>query len=321
MIESSSKDPALSVVLGTDNMDRVATVIDSLAAQTIAETIELILVIVAPPNAATREQIEYRFHSLKIVPVQSMTSLATARAKGVLAATAPFVFIAETHAYPDPDLGEKIVAALSDEWSVVVPGFRNANPDSAVSWAGFLSDYGAWSASLGPGEIQWGPSHDVAFRRSVLLEFGERLESALTFGDEMNVTLHARGERTYFDPSAGIEHVNINGFGWFMRERFLTGMLIGEYRRARWGMGRRLVYALASPLIPIVVLSRIQKGVREIGRRESLPTGTIPALVLGVIVKAAGEMRGYLVGAPESAEERMTGYEVRKVAFNSGEES
>lgn len=321
MKDSVSKDPVLSVVLGTDNMDRVATVIDSLTAQTIANTIELILVIVAPPDAPTRERIERRFHSLKIVPVQSMTSLAAARAKGVFAAEAPFVFIAETHAYPDPDLAEKIVAALSGEWSVVVPGFRNANPDSALSWAGFLSDYGAWAASLGPGEIHRGPSHDVAFRRSVLLEFGERLENALTFGDEMNVTLQARGQRTYFDPSAGIEHVNISGFKSFVRERFLTGVLIGEYRRAQWGMARRVVYALGAPLIPIVVLSRIQKGVREIGRRESLPTGTMPALILGVIVKAAGEMRGYLLGAPHKAEEQMTGYEVRKVAFNSGEES
>jgi hypothetical protein len=321
MKESSSKIPALSVVLGTDNMGRVTTVIDSLAAQTIAKSIELILVIVEPPDAPTREEIEHRFHSLKIVPVRSMISLSVARAKGVVAAEAPFVFIAETHAYPDPNLAEKIVAGLSNEWSVVVPGFRNANPGSAVSWAGFLSDYGAWSASLAPGEIQWGPSHDVAFRRSVLLEFGDRLENALTFGDEMNVTLKARGERTYFDPSAGIQHVNINGFGSFVRERFLTGQLIADYRRARWGMGRRLVYALASPLIPIVVLSRIQKGVREVARRESLPTGTIPTLVLGVMVKAAGEMRGYLFGAPASAEEKMTGFEVRKLAFNLGEES
>ena len=82
-----------------------------------------------------------------------------------------------------------------------------------------------------------------------------------------------------------------------------------------------MAYAFGSPLIPIVTLSRIQKGVRETGRNQSLPRGTIPAIVLGAMVKAAGEMRGYLFGAPESAEEDMTGYEVRKLAFNSGEES
>jgi len=321
MKELQSEGPTLSVVLGTDNIDRVTTVINSFAAQTIAKKIELVLVIVARPDAATSEWIEQHFHSMKIVPVQSMVSLSVARAKGVLAAQAPFVFIAETHAYPDPDFAEKILAALSDEWSVVVPGFRNANPGSPVSWAGFLLDYGAWASSLDSGPLERGPSHDVAFRRSVLLEFGDRLENALTFGDEMNVTLQARGQRTYFDSSAGIQHVNINSLNPFIRERYLTGVLIGNYRRARWGWGRRLMYALGAPLIPIVILSRIRKGVKEVGRRESFPRGTIPVLVAGVIVKTAGEVRGYLLGAPESAEEKMTGFEVRKLAFNAGEES
>src|SRR4029078_673833 len=174
MKELQPEGSTLSVALGTDNIDRVTTVINSFAAQTIAKKIELVLVIAARPDAATSERIEQRFHSWKIVAVQSIISLSVARAKGVLAAQAPSVFIAETHAYPDPDFAEKILAALSDEWSVVVPGFRSANPGSPVSWAGFLLDYGAWASSLDSGPLERGPSHDVAFRRSVLLEFGDR---------------------------------------------------------------------------------------------------------------------------------------------------
>jgi hypothetical protein len=321
MNEVTGNLPLLSVILATDNVDRVRTVIDSLAAQTIAKKIELVLVMTTPADASTRAHLQTSFHSLKVIPVPRIVALATARAKGVRAAQAPFVFIAETHAYPDPMLAERLIAALSEEWSLAVPGFRNANPDSSLSWAGFLSDYGAWAASLDAGETERAPSHDSAFRRSVLLEFGERLENALTFGDELYVTLRARGHRAYFEPSAGIRHVNITRFKAFVRERYLSGVLIGGYRSARWSVMRRAVYACGSPLIPIVILSRIQKGVREIGRHESFPAGTIPALVFGAILKAAGELRGYLLGASESAEVGMTGYEVRKLAFNSGEES
>ena len=321
MNEVNGNSPRLSVILATDNIERVKTVIDSLAAQTIAKGIELILVMSTPADAPTFSQIETSFHSLIVIPVPRIVALSTARANGVRAARAPFVFIAETHAYPDPTLAERLIAALSEEWSLAVPGFRNANPDSPLSWAGFLSDYGAWAASLDAGEIERAPSHDTAFRRSVLLEFGDRLEKALTFGDELYVTLHARGHRSYFEPAAGIQHVNIDRFKSFVRERYLSGVLIGGYRSARWSVMRRALYACGSPLIPIVVLSRVQKGVREVGRRESFPTGTIPALIFGAILKAAGELRGYLLGAPESAEVGMTGYEVRKLAFNSGEES
>jgi hypothetical protein len=321
MTEASRNDPLLSVILATDTLDRVASVIDSVAAQTIAKKIELVLVMTAPADPSTREQLRERFQSLKVIAVKSIVALSAARAKGVLAATAPFVFIAETHAYPDPQLAEKLIAALSDQWSLAVPGFRNANPESGLSWTAFLSDYGAWAANLPPGEIERTPSHDTAFRRSVLLEFGGRLENALTFGDELYLTLHARGYRAYFEPAAGIQHVNLNKFRSFVRERYFSGVLIGGYRSRRWSVMRRLAYACGSPLIPIVILSRIQNGVREVGRQESWPASTIPALVLGVMLKAAGEMRGYLFGASDSAEEGMTGYEVRKLAFNSREQS
>ena len=71
-------------------------------------------------------------------------------------------------------------------------------------------------------------------------------------------------------------------------------------------------------MIPIVILSRIYKGVREVGRRESLPAGTLPAIFLGAVFKSVGEARGYLFGAPYSAEESMTAFEVEKLAFNEG---
>jgi hypothetical protein len=41
-------------------------------------------------------------------------------------------------------------------------------------------------------------------------------------------------------------------------------------------------------------------------------------LILGAVFKAAGEARGYLFGAPRSAEEGMTAFEVEKLAFNEG---
>lgn len=321
MSDADGDEPLLSVILASDNIERVTTVIQSLAAQTIAEKIELILVLSSPDSTSMLSRLSADFHSVQTVDVPSIVPLSLARAKGVRVATAPFVFIAETHAFPDPELAEKLIDSLSAEWSMVVPGFRNANPDSALSWAGFLSDYGAWAQTLKGGEIDRAPSHDAAFRRSVLLEFGERLQNALTFGDELYLTLRARGQRTFFQPEAGIQHVNISRFRSFVRERYLSGVLIGGYRSARWGLPRRLVYGFGSPLIPIVILSRIRDGVREAGRTQSLPANTIPALVLGAVLKAAGEMRGYFFGASRGAEEGMTGYEVRKLAFNAGEET
>lgn len=314
----TDNEPLLTVILATDTLPRVERVLQSLASQTIAGRIEIVLVMTTRPDQQNLANLTKGVHSVRTVLVESIVPLAKARAKGVLAARAPFLFIAETHAYPDPELAERLIAALSGEWSVAVPGFRNSNPNSGLSWAGFLSDYGAWSDTLVAGEIDRSPSHDAAFRRSVLLDFGDRLDKALTFGDELHVTLHKRGQRCYFESSAGIQHVNIARFRSFARERYLSGVLIGGYRRERWSWVRRIAYAGGSPLIPIVILSRIYKGVREVGRREKLPAGTTAAIFLGAFFKAAGEARGYLFGAPYSAEEGMTAFEVEKLAFNDG---
>lgn len=318
---SPDSPPCISVVIATDTLGRISTLVESLERQTIADRMELVIVSSNAGEVRAALADNRTFQRIEIVETASIIALATARATGVRRATAPFIFIAETHAYPDPDFAERLIAALSDKWSVVVPGFRNSNPVNALSWAGFLSDYGAWIDRLPPGETPRAPSHDAAFRREVLMEFGDRLEKALTFGDELYLGLKSRGHRALFEPAAGIQHVNISRFRSFIGERYCSGVLIGGYRSERWGLGRRIAYAGAAPLIAGVILSRMWKGLMEARRQENLPAGTIPAVVLGVVLKAAGEFRGYLAGAADADERRMTGYEVRKLAFNSGLEN
>src|SRR6478672_3500020 len=144
-MESTMDDqPLLTVIVATDTLDRVERLLHSLAKQTIAEQIEIVLVMTTNPGPEELERITRQAHSVQTLLIESMVPLAGARARGVRIARAPFLFIAETHAYPDPELAERLIAALSSEYSVAVPGFRNANPMSSLSWAGFLSDYGAW---------------------------------------------------------------------------------------------------------------------------------------------------------------------------------
>ena len=312
--------PRLSVILATDNYDRVKVVIDALSRQTIADAIELVLVTDSPEELRRRTANLDGFHSVVVTPGR-IVPLGVARAAGVRAASAPYVFIAETHAYPDPDLAEKLVEKLGEGWSLVVPGLRNSNPRNGISWGGFLGDYGAWSRALPAGEIQRAPAHNTAFRRDVLLEFGDGLEQAFGFGDDLYQGMKTRGHRSWFEPSPGVEHVNIERFGDWYRERFLSGTVIGGARAKDWSWRRRLLYIGASPLIPFVLLSRIRRGVREVAKYEDLPAGTIPAIVAGVFLKIAGEVSAYAFGPNEKQLEKMTGYEIRKLSFNEGKES
>jgi hypothetical protein len=307
----------MSVVLVTDTYESIRPVLDRLLLQTVKDELEIVLV--APSRQALGDApmgLE-GFAAVKVVEFGLPLVLGEGRAAGVRAASAPLVFIGETHTYPDPQFAEALTDAHAGPWALVVPGFRNANPDSILSWAGFLSDYSAWSAGLPAGEITFLPIYNAAYRRSVLLEFGDRLGTALSHGDEMLRGLQARGHRAYFEPRAMIEHVNMSLPASFLGERYLAGMLIAMHRSPRWSWLQRLVYTCATPLLPVVYLSRMREGTRAVRKNTHVPFGVFPAMLVGALAKALGEMVGYASGFRAGAEPRMTEYELHKLSYAS----
>jgi hypothetical protein len=237
-----------------------------------------------------------------------------ARAAGVRATTAPLIFLGETHSYAHPGFAAAVIAAHDGPWDVVVPGLDNGNPESALSWAGFLSDYGTWHRALAPGEIGSGPTWNVAYKRESLLALGDNLEHALSSGDELWSAFRAQGRRWYHAPDAPLEHVNVSRPRSWAHERYLAGFMVAANRNARWSLPRRVAYLLASPLIVIVLLSRLRTPLRAVRSRQ-LPAGTMPALVAGVILRTLGEAVGYLGGASREHESQMEEFELHKLKY------
>ena len=311
----TSSCPAISVVLTTDCYETIRPVVHCLRAQTVKDQLEL--VIVAPDRGSLNlDESELReLAGVRVVEVGSIEPFPAARAAGVREASAPVVVIGETHSYPAPDWAEALIKAHGQRWAVVAPGFGNANPDGALSWAIFLLDYGRWFGGLPAGEITVAPTHNASYKREVLLALGPALETALSHDDQLILYFHARGHRSYFEPAAKIDHLNISRPGPWLEERFLCGLLIAAHRVARWPWHRRLLYMAGAPLIPIVVLSRTWKGMRLALRQERLPAGTIPAILVGAVIAAVGEAVGYARSAGRAAELQMTEYELHKVRY------
>jgi hypothetical protein len=307
-------EPLLSVVLATDDYETIRPVVERLRRQTVRNRIELVLVALSAGAVSEALALREEFAGIRIVE-DPVTDLAPARAAGIRAATAPSVFVGETHSYPHPGFAEALIAGLSGPWSSVTPAFGNANPNGALSWAGFLSDYGRWVDGSPPGEIPEAPIYNAAFRREALLALGDRLAPALAHGDELPVTLRAAGHRAYFEPSARLDHLNVARLPHWVKERFVAGILIANHRSRRWPPGRRALYILGSPLIPLVLFRRVLPGAWATVRRRRLPLMTIPLIAFGMAVKAAGELAGY-AGAPvEGAERVMHEYEVHKLSY------
>ena len=309
--------PRMSIVLATDHYETIRRVVDHLRGQTVRDQLELVIVGPTRQSLALDQAGLEGFAGVRVVEVGADLQFPAARAAGVRAAAAPVVFIGETHSYPHTGWAEALIAAHDQPWAVVTPGFANANPDGALSWSIFLLDYGRWLAGLPAGEIAISPTHNVAYKRAVLLELGDALEGALSHTDALTIHLASGGHRAYFEPHALIDHLNVSQPLAWVSERFLCGLLIAGQRAQRWSFLRRLAYVCGSPLIPVVVLTRLMAGVRLARRTARLPWGTLPGLVAAAVVAAAGEMVGYACGVGHAANQRMTEYELHKRRYIS----
>ena len=310
----------LSVILPTDTAKTIEPVLRNLGRQTIAREIEIVLVSDSadhgPPFPFDHRQ--HPFGKLTCVAVDQLSPLGRARAAGVRAATAPFVFIGETHSFLRPDAAEKLLyRAATENCCAVVPGFENENPTNLWSWAAFLGDYGAWSAAQPPVELREPPVYNVLIRRDVLLSLNEALADALYHGDQLRRELERLRARTVFEPSARIGHVNLDRLRHLWREHLMIGRMIGARRAREWALPRRAAYFAAGPLIPCVLLRRALPGIRA--SRDEVPSRlrTVALVFALKAIRAAGEMAGYLGVPATGLEAKADLLEIHKFAHTS----
>lgn len=308
--------PELSVILPTDSFETIALALDKLRAQTIADRIEVIVVSASADAIAPAQSRSPDFAALQLVQCPGHSLLGVSRAAGIKAAHAPYVFVGETHSFLRPDAAEKLLAvAKSGAWDVVTPGFVNGNPVDLWSWGAFLTAYARWNAAFPAGEIPEAPLYDSVFRKDSLLRLHGSLDELLVHGDNMRLAMAANGCRVYLEPSAILDHVNIEEPGAWLHEHFLIGVVIGARRAREWSWPRRIFYMLASPLIPFVLMRRVWAGLRTIARTHAAPLAAFPLVFLAFVVKAIGEFVGYAGGGTTEHEEMMTHYEVRRFDY------
>ncbi len=315
MDSAAGSGSRLTIVLATDAYETLRPVIAALRKQT--ERAHLEILIVAPGEtlgAVDWSEVDV-FGSARVVNVAAPLSLPASRAAGVRAASAPLVFIGETHSFPHPRMAEVLLASFTDERCVaVVPAITNGNPGTALSWASYLTDYGTWGPGRPGGVLEQPPVYNAAFRRDPLLRLGDRLGELLdSNNEELWPILHRAGYHARFEPAAETHHVNAAELAAMLRIRFFAGSLIGTQRARRWTWGRRLAYVVASPLIPAVLVWRARSIVPFGTSGRKVPAGTLLGIALGAVAKTVGELLGYLGITLPAAESRLTENELHKL--------
>ena len=304
-----SKRATVILIVGACR-NRAQRTLDAVCGQTAVDQLEIVVVDIGPSEATP-------LVAAVGIPVEYLTRpelelWADARAAGLAQASTPVVAFIEDHCLPESDWAAAVIEAHDGPWAAVGYGFTNANPETYVSRAAMLTDYGMWllPAKRGPSRLL--PGNNISYKREQFAAVGERTPAALSTDFVAQAEFAAQGLPMFVEPAARAAHENfttvrktgITNYAWC---RLMAG------RRAEaeeWSLPRRVIWSAATPVAaPVFRVGRLLRSLR--GRRE-LWWPFVVALPVVVVVSAwaaVGESLGYLVGVGD-AERSLTRWEL-----------
>ena len=285
--------------------------LERLIAQTAVSLLECVLV---TPSKTKMDWIPSLLQSMRwqLVEIDSIKSAGMAKATGVAAASGPLVCFLEDHSYPDPSWAESLIRAHENgEFAAVGPVVLNANPGTGASWGCFLVYYGQYMWARPQEQLKHLPANHSCYRRALLLDYGKRLPDLLEAEIVIHRDLLARGYRLFQEPSARTYHLNHSRLRPTIEEYFWASRVFAAERASGWGALRRMLYAVGSPLLPLIRSARILSDVRHARLQRRVWVNAIAATLSTLSAGAAGEMVGYAVGAGQ-AKERLQRFESQR---------
>jgi hypothetical protein len=293
MTDGVAADPSLSVVMVVgEERERARRAVDAVATQSIAATIELVLVDLQPGLGSLTADVSAA--SITLVDRAGESSWSAARHAGVAAARAPIVAFVEEHVYVEPRWAEAVVTTYRDHSHAVAVGYAFANaradrkPDGTL-----LAEYGRWVEPARGGRWSALPGNNVSYRRDALLDAAQGAEDAFAIDFTLHAELARRGSFVVA-PGAVVLHDGFPRLVDTLRANHEYGRALAAARAARgaWSPARRTAYAAGTPLIPL--LNAVRLGQTLPGR--GLWRGALrhaPTCVAIWAAAASGELVGY----------------------------
>jgi len=296
----STASPVLSAILpAPERLALLERVVAALGRQNLAPRMELVLV-VEHPDEPLPVWLTAPFGWVHVVPRRTWTTMNEARAEGVLHARGPLVVFCEDHCYPVDGWAEALVSAHQASWAAVGPAILNANPVTRVSWANLSVEYGPWLHPVNAGACAHVPGHNSSYKRSVLLEYGERLPVMMEAESVLHWDLQQRGLAVAMEPAARTRHENFSRFGPSVLLRFSGGRLFAASRARGWPVWRRAMFTVGAAVLPWLRTWRALCDLRRVN--DSRPRHGLGLLIFTLLtIDAVGEAVGYAIGAGDQS--------------------
>ena len=292
-------NPHVSVVLPAYFSDgSIGQCLEAIYAQTFQDF--EVIVVNSSPEARTREIVTSGFP--RVIFQQSSTRLLphAARNVGVSLARGELLVFTDPDCLPRPEWLASLVHANGAGWPVV-QGSVEAKQGSWIERGVHLCKRFALLKGLPPYTPWIVSTLNVCYSRKAWQAAGP-LDGDLFCGDALlGWRAAAHGFPARFEPDAVIESIHDATFSGLIRERYARGREFAAARAnyERWNRWRSATFALASPVLLAIVLTRAARSAAAAGCKRDYVL-TFPVQIAGQLAWILGESRHYVARATVS---------------------
>lgn len=309
MNDSQKKDNSTitySIVIGrvsTEDDERILETLESLNHQQENPSLEILLADRISDHVSQRIMSDYP--ETKIIECPPGTDLPTMRTMAARQALGEFVLVTEDHCVPPRDWLKQFARAFAahPEASAIGGSVVNGVTDTGLDWATFLCEYAPMSPPIQSGPTPNLAGMNVAYRREIFREVDEQVLTSGFWETTLHPVLHERGHILIADDNVRIYHCKKFSLRLFLRQRFVYSRYYAGIRFTPDQKAKRLIYAMASVVLPPLLTFRFFQNARHKASVRSHLGKAAPYLVLFYLIWGVGEAWGYLFGPRDALQE------------------
>lgn len=217
------------------------------------------------------------------------------RAAGLTAATGELVAIVEDRSVPRPDWAGAFVSAHNRLSAVAIGGGIDNGHHGTLNWAVFFCDFGRYRPPFTPGPRRWISDVNICYKRRAL-EMTRAAWRDRYHETTVHWALTSAGETLYLSDAPSVDQMRGPlRLGSLIRERFAWGRVFAYTRARERSVGARLLYAMATPVLPALLYARqVARQVKQPGFGTFLRA--TPAMLVLLTAWSLGEFAGYVTG-------------------------
>jgi hypothetical protein len=258
---------------------------------------DLEIIVVYNRNKADIHLLKDRFPKARFFYSPDRQTQNALRGWGVEQATGRIVAVTVDHCTAERNWCHRILTEHERAWAAIGGAVdKGTQPGTLTNWAVHIYDYCNYGTYLRP--FNSGPSHDlsdcnVTYKREVLESMADAWRDDFNVA-LLNKALLTRGETLWLSPELIVyqnRDIPFERASWVAYQR---GRVFATARLEDSSEGRRIYYALFSPLLPGILLSRLAKNLfrKTIHYRKIFLT--LPLIILLMLLWSWGEMITHL---------------------------